>query len=92
MYTVEIPVLPLSLYPCKDNFRTVEVAIPFTEVAPGVWMKKLGTLPKDKAERKRAIREEMARRFPGLEVTLKTADALGILSTADQRNQFESTT
>ena len=55
------------------------LGIPFTEVAPGVWMKKLGTLPKDKAERKRAIREEMQRRFPGLEVTLKTADALGVL-------------
>ena len=55
------------------------LGIPFTEVAPRVWMKKLGTLPKDKAERKRAIRELMARRFPGLEVTLKTADALGLL-------------
>ena len=55
------------------------LGIPFTEVAPGVWMKKLGTLPKDKAERKRAIRELMARRFPALEVTLKTADALGML-------------
>ena len=55
------------------------LGIPFTEVAPGVWMKKLGTLPKDKAERKRAIREEMQRRFPGLEVTLKTADALGVM-------------
>lgn len=55
------------------------LGISFTEVAPGVWMKKLGTLPKDKAERKRAIREEMQRRFPGLEVTLKTADALGVM-------------
>ena len=42
-------------------------------------MRNLGVLPKDKAERKRAIREEMARRFPGLEVTLKTADALGLM-------------
>jgi hypothetical protein len=56
------------------------LGIPFTEVAPGVWMKKLGTLPKDKPERKRAIRELMARRFPELEVTLKTADALGLLT------------
>ena len=56
------------------------LGIPFTEVAPRVWMRKLGTLPKDKAERKRAIREEMQRRFPGLEVTLKTADALALLS------------
>lgn len=56
------------------------LGIPFTEVAPAVWMRKLGALPKDKPERKRAIREEMQRRFPGLEVTLKTADALGILA------------
>ena len=63
------------------------LGIPFTEVAPAVWMKKLGALPKDKPERKRAIRELMARQFPALDVTLKTADALGILSVAweDQR-------
>ena len=79
MYIVELPVLPLSLYPYKDNCRTVEVGIPFTEVAPGGWMRKLGVLPMDKAERKRANRELMARRFPGMEVTLKTADALGLM-------------
>ena len=56
------------------------LGIPFTEVAPAVWMKKLGTLPKDKAERKRAIRELMARQFPALDVTLKTADALALIS------------
>ena len=44
-------------------------------------MKKLCTLPKDKTDRKRASRELMARWFPGLEVTLKTADALGVLIT-----------
>ena len=55
------------------------LGIPFTEVAPAVWMKKLGSLPKDKAERKRAIRELMARQFPGLRVTLDTADALALL-------------
>jgi len=42
-------------------------------------MKSLGTLPKPKAERKRAIRELMARLFPAVGVTLKTADALGLL-------------
>ena len=54
-------------------------------VAPGVWQRSLGELPKDKADRKRAIRELMARRFPALAVTLKTADALGILSWATER-------
>lgn len=54
--------------------------IAFREVAPGVWMRSLGKLPSEKAARKRAIRELMARRYPHLCVTLKTADALGILS------------
>ena len=56
------------------------LGIPFYAVAPQVWMKTLGTLPKGKQERKRAIRELMARRFPSLAVTLATADALGILT------------
>jgi hypothetical protein len=56
------------------------LGIPFDEVAPGVWMKTLGSLPKDKGDRKRMIRELMARRYPHLRVTLDTADALGILT------------
>lgn len=54
------------------------LGIPTEQVAPGVWQKALGELPKDKAERKRAIREQMARRYPALAVTLKTSDALGL--------------
>jgi hypothetical protein len=54
-------------------------------VAPSVWQKALGELPREKADRKRAIRELMARRFPALSVTLKTADALGILTWATGR-------
>jgi uncharacterized protein YbjT (DUF2867 family) len=56
------------------------LGIPFVDVAPSVWMRSLGVLPKDKAPRKKAIRESMARRFPHLRVTLDTADALGILT------------
>ena len=56
------------------------LGIPFHDVAPVVWMRALGTLPKEKPERKRAIRELMARRYPHLQVTLGTADALGILT------------
>jgi hypothetical protein len=56
------------------------LGIPFEEVAPGVWMKSLGGLPKAKADRKRMIRELMARRYPHLRVTLDTADALGLLT------------
>ena len=53
--------------------------IPFEKVAPSTWMKALGALPADKTARKNAIKEQVARRFPHLAVTLKTADALGIL-------------
>lgn len=41
----------------------------------------VGALPKDDQERKRAIREEMQRRFPALATTLATADALALIST-----------
>lgn len=58
------------------------LAVPFVAVAPAVWMKRLGTLPKNKQARKRAIREDMQRRFPALSVTLATADALALLATA----------
>jgi len=56
------------------------IGIPTEQVAPGVWMRALGELPRDKPDRKRAIRELMARRYPHLDVTLRTADALGILT------------
>lgn len=49
------------------------------QVTPRKWMQFFGTLPKEKPQRKRAIKEEVQRRLPGLRVTLKTADALGIL-------------
>ena len=60
--------------------------VPFEEVAPRVWMKALGALPADKTARKNAIKEQVARRFPHLDVTLKTADALGMLVWAMQRS------
>lgn len=53
--------------------------IPFTEVTPQKWMGAIGSWPADKGERKKAIKEEMARRFPHLKVTLGTADALGMM-------------
>ena len=62
------------------------VGVPFEEVAPRVWMKALGALPADKTARKNAIKEQVARRFPHLAVTLKTADALGMLVWAMQRS------
>lgn len=60
--------------------------IPFEEVSPTVWMKALGALPADKTARKNAIKEIAARRFPHLTVTLKTADALGMMIWALSRS------
>lgn len=61
------------------------LGIPTEQVAPGVWQRALGSLPKDKGERKRAIKEHMARRYPHLKVTLATADALAILTWTTQK-------
>lgn len=55
------------------------LCVPTVQVAPQTWMKTMGALPKEKSDRKRAIKEVVSRRFPHLSVTLKTADALGIL-------------
>ena len=68
--------LEAALYTC---------GIPFVEVTPHKWMAAIGTMPADKKARKNFIKEEMARRFPHLKVTLGVADALGILCWA--RNQ-----
>jgi Holliday junction resolvasome RuvABC endonuclease subunit len=58
------------------------IGISVTKVAPQTWMKAIGTFSKDKKERKAQIKEAMARMYPHLTVTLKTADALGILTWA----------
>lgn len=58
---------------------------PYQTVAPQVWMRALGALPKDKAARKNAIKAAMQARYPGLKVTLGNADALGILTWAAER-------
>jgi hypothetical protein len=56
------------------------LGIPTTQVAPSVWMKRLGTFPKEKKDRKNAIKAMMATQYPHLKVTRKNADALGILT------------
>ena len=55
------------------------LGVPTITVTPTKWMAALGSLPADKTARKNAIKENVARRFPHLTVTLKTADALGML-------------
>ena len=63
----------------------VGLDIPFQRVAPQTWMKALGTPPKDKTTRKNWIKSRMQERYPHLKITLKTSDALGILTWALER-------
>ena len=76
MFARHVGHIEAALYTC---------GIPFVEVTPHKWMAAIGTMPADKKARKNFIKEEMARRFPHLKVTLGVADALGILCWA--RNQ-----
>jgi hypothetical protein len=56
------------------------LGVPVIPVLPTRWMRAIGVPPKlEKGERKNAIKEIVARRFPHLKVTLATADALGML-------------
>ena len=61
-------------------------SLPTEQVAPGVWMKYIHQFPKgtEKKDRKNYFKDEMQRRYPHLKVTLKTADALGILTWASR--------
>lgn len=60
--------------------------IPREDVLPARWQREtFGTLPKDKGERKRKIRDVMAARYPHIKVTLANADALGIYTWAKRR-------
>lgn len=61
------------------------LSIPLIEIAPGVWMKILGALPKEKRDRKNAIKALMQARYPRLHVTLSTSDALGLLTYAIEK-------
>ena len=56
--------------------------IPFKEVTPQSWMKKLGTaIPKDKKTRKNKLKMLAQQAFPQVKVTLNNSDALCMLIT-----------
>jgi hypothetical protein len=57
--------------------------VPYRFVTPQQWQKKVGALPKEKPERKNALKAFAQQRFPHLKVTLKTADALAMLAVED---------
>lgn len=64
------------------------LGISYDFVAPTTWMKSfLTTVPKDKKQRKHAIRDKAQRLFPHLKVTLATSDALGILCYATEKER-----
>lgn len=54
------------------------------QVPPHTWMKKLGALPKEKKERKNAIKAIVQQRYPHLRVSLKTSDALALYMLASE--------
>ena len=60
------------------------LGIPTTQVTPQKWMKCIGVLPKEKKDRKNAIKEWVARRHPDIKVTLKTSDALAMLECVEK--------
>lgn len=69
-----------------ENFGMIQgvlasYGVSYRFVTPQQWQKKLGALPSEKADRKRAIRALMQQRYPQLikKITLKTADALAML-------------
>lgn len=75
----------VSAFSFGENFGMIQgvlaaLLIPYRFVTPQQWQKKVGALPKDRAERKRALKAFAQQRFPRLNVTLKTADALAMLA------------
>ena len=50
--------------------------IPYIQVSPQKWMKMFQPLPKEKAERKRRLKEIAIEYHPEIKVTLDTADAI----------------
>jgi hypothetical protein len=77
-----------STWKFASNYATWQAAllafkIPYEEIRPNDWMKKLGGVPsgKDKKkERKNYIKDKMQKKYPDLKVTLINADALAMLS------------
>jgi crossover junction endodeoxyribonuclease RuvC len=53
--------------------------VPFREITPQQWQKPLGIGKKEKADRKRALKQLAAERYPQIRVNLNNADALLLL-------------
>ena len=65
------------------DMALLAVGVPHEFVTPHTWMKSvMGTVPKEKKDRKNAIKQKMQQLYPHIKVTLVNADALGILTYA----------
>ena len=74
-----------SVWSFSANYNTWLVAllaceIPFKLVRPQEWQKVVGGLPKDKKQRKNALKAYSQQLYPQQKVTLANADALAMLS------------
>lgn len=77
-----------SMFSFGRNLGTIlgvlaALKIPYRMETPQRWQKKVGGLPSDKKERKERLKAIAQARYPHLRVTLKTADALAMLSTME---------
>ena len=61
--------------------------IPYIEVTPQKWMKHFGAMPKDKKDRKSHIKHLAQQRFPDVDITLATSDAMLIASYMRETNK-----
>lgn len=73
-----------------ENFGMIQgvlaaIGASYRFVQPHAWQKKVGALPKNKPERKRALKAFAQQRYPHLAVTLKTADALAMLAVETEK-------
>ena len=74
-----------SAFAFGENFGLLQgvlttLGIPYRFVTPPAWQRKVGTLPKEKKDRKNALKAFAQQRHPHLHVTLKTSDALAMLT------------
>lgn len=74
-----------SMFSFGENFGAWQgiissLGIPIIEVTPKKWQKIIGNLPKEKEERKKAIKDYVQKRIPYIKATLKNADAIAMLS------------
>ena len=61
--------------------------IPYKLVTPHTWMKHYGSRPKDKKDRKNHIKHLAQQRFPDVDITLATSDAMLIANYMRETNK-----